>query len=544
MGNEPQPKFGLIDDHVAVQMQQLEPPQSDEGPVGLRAAQYVRMSTDHQKYSTENQAAAIAAYAVHRNLTIIRTYADHGRSGVRVDGRDGLRQLLRDVQSGQADFKLILVYDISRWGRFQDADESAYYEFICKEAGIRVAYCAEQFENDGSLVSAILKNMKRVMAGEYSRELSTKVSVGQCRGAALGFWQGGPAGYGMRRQLIDENGNPKGKLEYGQRKSFQADRVILVPGPQSEVKIIRRIFNSFVVEKKSRTQIAADLNAEKVTNARGRPWIMQTIDDILTNEKYIGHNVYGRGSVKLGQKCVANPPDRWIRKDNAFRGIIAPGLFAKAQKAIAERRYRRSDQEMLNLLSALWRKKGHLSVNVITSAKDVPPVSNYASRFGSLFNAYERIGYKLDPRYNYTGSRTKVEIIINSVVDDVVSNVERLGGSVTYLSELHLLTINQKLTVSIGVATCVSDGTIRSRRWQLRQFKYKKADFSLVLKMDEANTKIQAYYLLPTVNLPPRKNYRVRMASYVFKEEYRHDGMGAFYRMWTREGALPQRNSP
>ncbi len=71
------------------------------------------------------------------------------------------------VQSGHADFNVILVYDISRWGRFQDADESAYYEFMCKEAGINVLYCAEQFENDGSLVSAILKNIKRVMAGEY-----------------------------------------------------------------------------------------------------------------------------------------------------------------------------------------------------------------------------------------------------------------------------------------------------------------------------------------------------------------------------------------
>ena len=28
-----------------------------------RAAQYVRMSTDYQRYSIENQAAAIAAYA-------------------------------------------------------------------------------------------------------------------------------------------------------------------------------------------------------------------------------------------------------------------------------------------------------------------------------------------------------------------------------------------------------------------------------------------------------------------------------------------------
>src|SRR3982074_2790304 len=183
----------------------------DEALKSARAAQYVRMSTDHQKYSIENQAAAIAAYATQRDLKIVRTYADHGRSGVRLDGREDLQRLIRDVQSGGADFDVILVYDISRWGRFQDADESAYYEFICKEAGIRVAYCAEQFENDGTLVSAILKNMKRVMAGEDSRRLSKQVSRGQCRGAALGFWQGGPAGYGMRRQLIDENGNPKGQ---------------------------------------------------------------------------------------------------------------------------------------------------------------------------------------------------------------------------------------------------------------------------------------------------------------------------------------------
>jgi len=223
-------------------------------------------------------------------------------------------------------------------------------------------------------------------------------------------------------------------------------------------------------------------------NARASRWTMLTIHNILTNETYIGHSVYGRDSVKLGQKRVINPPDTWIRHHNAFKGIIAPKLFAEAQKIISERRYRRSDQEMLDLLSALWRKKGHLSVNIITSAKGVPPVSNYASRFGSLFNAYQRIGYQLDPRYNYTGSRAKVEIIINTVVDDLITNVGRLGGSATYLSELHLLTINQKLTVSIGVATCVSDGNVRLRRWQLRRFKYSKADFSLVLKMDESNT--------------------------------------------------------
>jgi DNA invertase Pin-like site-specific DNA recombinase len=152
-----------------------------------RAAEYVRMSTKHQKYSTENQADAIREYAEKRGLEIVRTYADEGKSGLRIDGRDALKRLISDVQSGQADFETILVYDISRWGRFQDADESAYYEYICKRAGIVVQYCAEQFENDGSPVSTIVKGVKRAMAGEYSRELSAKVFAGQCRLIELGW---------------------------------------------------------------------------------------------------------------------------------------------------------------------------------------------------------------------------------------------------------------------------------------------------------------------------------------------------------------------
>ena len=168
--------------------------QADDDPSGaaaqrplLRAAQYVRMSTEHQQYSTENQGDKIREYAERRGIEIVRTYADEGKSGLRIDGRAALQRLIHDVESGNADFQIILVYDVSRWGRFQDADESAYYEYICRRAGIQVAYCAEQFENDGSPVSTIVKGVKRAMAGEYSRELSAKVFAGQCRLIELGL---------------------------------------------------------------------------------------------------------------------------------------------------------------------------------------------------------------------------------------------------------------------------------------------------------------------------------------------------------------------
>lgn len=172
----------------------------------IPAAAYVRMSTEHQQYSTENQLDRIKEYAARRGMEIVRVFEDAGKSGLNVRGRESLQKMIKEVESGQADFRCILAYDVSRWGRFQDADESGYYEYICKRAGITVHYCAEQFENDGSPTSNIIKSVKRSMAGEYSRELSTKVFQGACRLIQLGFKQGGSAGFGLRRVLVDRSG--------------------------------------------------------------------------------------------------------------------------------------------------------------------------------------------------------------------------------------------------------------------------------------------------------------------------------------------------
>jgi len=91
----------------------------------IRAAEYVRMSTEHQQYSTENQADKIREYARVQGIEIVRTYADDGKSGLNIGGRKSLQQLLGCVDAGAIDFKLVLVYDVSRWGRFQDPDEAA-----------------------------------------------------------------------------------------------------------------------------------------------------------------------------------------------------------------------------------------------------------------------------------------------------------------------------------------------------------------------------------------------------------------------------------
>jgi DNA invertase Pin-like site-specific DNA recombinase len=225
--------------------------------------------------------------------------------------RAGLRALLDDVESGRANYRHILVYDVSRWGRFQDADESAHYEFICKKAGTRVAYCAEQFDNDGTMMSSIMKNLKRVMAAEFSRELSAKVHAGQLRLAAMGFRVGAPLPYGVRRELVDEDRISKGYLERGQQKNLKSDRVLLRLGFPEEVAVIQRIFEEYVEEKKPEEEIVRRLNLENIPNHLAQPWTRRMVDSILRNENFIGNTVYNRESFPLRERKIKNPPILW-----------------------------------------------------------------------------------------------------------------------------------------------------------------------------------------------------------------------------------------
>lgn len=447
----------------------------------VRAAQYVRMSTEHQKYSTENQAEIIAQYAARRGFEIVKTYEDSGKSGLRLDGRLSLQQLIADVRGGQTDFKAILVYDVSRWGRFQDADESAYYEFICREAGIAVQYCAEQFENDGSSAT-IIKSMKRAMAGEYSRELSVKVFTGQCRLIRLGFRQGGAAGFGLRRYLVDEHRQPKAVLNHGEQKSLQTDRVVLRPGPPEEIEVVRRLYRMFVVQRRTETEIAAALNDEGILTDLGRPWTRGTVHQVLTNEKYIGNNVYNRASFKLKAKRVLNTPDMWVRGDGAFEAIVERDFFDAAQRIIQERSRRFTDEELLGRLSALLVEKGWLSGLVIDEVEDMPSSSTFRHRFGSLVRAYQLVGYAPSRDYRYIETNRTLRTLHPDVVAQVIADIGAAGGTVRRDPITDLLHINDEFTASLVISRC-HISPAGGLRWKVRFDSGLRPSITIVARM-------------------------------------------------------------
>lgn len=499
----------------------------------LRAARYVRMSTDHQRYSTENQADAIDAYAAQRGFDIVRTYADEGRSGLSVAGRDAFKMLIDDVRSGRADFTAILVYDISRWGRFQNADESGYYEFVCRAAGITLHFCAEPFDNDGSSGATIMKSVRTVMAGEFSRDLSTKVFAGACRLVTLGYRQGGPAGYGLRRQLLDEKGQPKAELRPGEQKSLQTDRVVLVPGPMEEVEIVRRIYRLFVGERRSEREIAAILNADGIKTDLGRPWSRSAIHQLVSNEKYVGNNVYNRVSFKLKKKRVVNPPEMWVRGDGAFEAIVDPASFQAAARILEERARRFSDDDMLRMLSDLLTSRGLLSGLVIDEIEEMPSAASYRHRFGSLLRAYQLVGYAPDRDYRYIETNRHLRLLHPEIVREVTQGIEATGGAVGIDSTTDLLTVHGELTVSIIVVRChaTQAGTLR---WKLRLDTGLRPDLTIVARLDSDNRRPRDFYILPWIDVGSSETLRMAELNGLHLDAYRVDDLAPLYRLLRR----------
>ncbi|MCM0032079.1 recombinase family protein [Sandarakinorhabdus limnophila] len=465
-----------------------------------RAAEYVRMSTDHQQYSTDNQTDEIRAYALRRGFEIVHTYADEGKSGLRISGRSSLQQLFSDIDSGAINFEAILVYDVSRWGRFQDPDEAAYYELRCKRAGITVHYCAEQFENDGTIGSSIIKTVKRAMAGEYSRELSVKVFAGQCRLIGLGYRQGGAPGFGLRRMLVDEQRQQKGVLRRGEHKSIATDRVILVRGPDDEVTTIRELYRLFVEDGKSERQIADLLNAQGILTDLGRAWTRGAVHQILINDKYAGHNVWGRTSFKLKSRHVRNDPSEWIRHDQAFPALISQAQFEQARLIIEERSKRLSDEEMLTLLTEILKLNGYLSGLIIDECEDGPSSSAYQARFGSLLRVYSLIGFIPDHDYRYIEINRALRRIHPAIVRDVIDGVRAAGGTAIQNLENDTLRISDEITASIVIARCkLTRGG--SRRWKIRLDESLHPDLTICVRMDEDNRSAHDFYVLPRMTL-------------------------------------------
>jgi DNA invertase Pin-like site-specific DNA recombinase len=468
----------------------------------IPAAQYLRMSTEHQQYSLENQSLAIQKYAESHSFEVVHTYSDAAKSGLVLRRRVGLQQLLREVVAGTSGYRAILVYDVSRWGRFQDTDESAHYEFLCKSAGVPVHYCAETFANDGSLQSLIMKALKRTMAGEYSRDLGVRVFAGMKRLTLLGFKAGGVAGYGLRRVLVSSSGVPKQELTLGERKSIATDRVILAPGPPHEVQIVKNIYRMFISDQRSLCSIARRLNGSSVPRPGHSKWDFSAVRTILTHPKYVGCAVFGQVSKKLNTPAVKVPKSGWILMPGAFDPIIDPATFAEAQKVFGGHRCERTNEELLDDLRRLLASEGRLSHTVIKNSPDLMAPGTYSTRFGGLRKAYHLIGYDHSDRLGGADTRHCTmalrEELISRIVAMFPTEVVVVRPGVHCRRRLWLFN-----RVNVSVLIVRSDLVYKTtRRWIVEPVRQERKFITLLARLDEGNRAIVDFHVLPNIDRP------------------------------------------
>jgi hypothetical protein len=240
-------------------------------------------------------------------------------------------------------------------------------------------------------MSSIIKAIKRVMAGEYSRELSAKTYKGQRRIAQRGFRVCGRAGVGLRRLLVDESGNAKAVLAAGERKAIHGERIVLVPGPEEEIAAIRQIFDLYANGRKSVRKIVSILNDPTSPTSAICLWNASQIFEIIMNEKYIGHNVYGKRSGKLKTPKIRLPASEWVVAYDAFQPIIDPALFEKTQ--IIRTRRTPTRELLVAHLHDVWSEHGRITSKLCKSHGIGYGACLYKAEFGLLVIAYEHIGY-------------------------------------------------------------------------------------------------------------------------------------------------------
>lgn len=307
-----------------------------EGIKKKAVAYYRHSAEDKQENSVPIQRDQATEFAAKYGIEIIHEEADEGKSGLSA-ARPGFERLFEDwvLNPDAQEFDYILVLDVTRWGRFQDPDEAAYWEMQCKKRNKKVIYISRGFpKEEEKLLSSLETSIGRYMAAEYSRQLSDKVWHGSMKISEQGFSAGGTAPYGYVRVLFDENKERVGTLKKGEHKVIANQRVTFEPANDGSEQVVKDIFEMFVKRGIPPEDIANQLNENAVVSAMGKEWDASKVVRVLGNETYTGTKLYNKTWSRLKQRQRKNPVEDWVRCEDAFEALVSRKDFEFAQERL------------------------------------------------------------------------------------------------------------------------------------------------------------------------------------------------------------------
>lgn len=361
------------------------------------AAQYVRMSTDRQDLSPEIQMEAISAYALRHGFVVHKTYLDAGISGRTIERRTEMKRLLLDVTQSACEFSAILVYDVSRWGRFQDPDASAYYEYHCRLHGVDVHYVQELFTGIDTPLASLFKGMKRAMAAEFSRELSIKTRAGLRTAVLAGYQMGSPPALGFRKIAVSKADKTERSLNSGERRISNLEHVRWAHAPKGELALVQRIFETYAYSTMSVGEVAKKFQTEGVVGRAGKPLTRHMLYTLLHSEALRGDYVWGRCGYEPYRKRRSKDDERIIRVPGFVKPIVTAELFDAVQSKLRNSHRRHTKGELILMLRSALQMKPKLRAADLTDF-GCPSRRSFIWAFGSVQDAWAAAGAKYPER--------------------------------------------------------------------------------------------------------------------------------------------------
>ncbi len=328
----------------------------------LLVALYLRRSTNErlQADSLHTQEQILRAYAKGHSMMVVAVYRDSA-SGTSTKHRRAFLQMVETITHG-APFTAVLVRDVSRFGRFYDMDEAAFFEVLFLGHHVKTIYCEEVFTSDTTPMASLIKSVRRVMAAEYSRDRARLVRYGQARATRMGFHVTGPAPYGLQRVMVGDNGEPVCELRPGEWKALSSHRTVLGPGRSDQLATVQTIFAEFTSMGRTVAEIVRRLNAEGVASPQGSRWNAPTVAAILRNPRYTGVSRYRmRGSPPVNETASELVLGRFPGSPT-----IAQEVWDQAQERVAASVRRTSNDELAGDLRKAYELNGCAEERMLT----------------------------------------------------------------------------------------------------------------------------------------------------------------------------------
>lgn len=282
-----------------------------------KVAAYVRVSTDDEEQATSYE-AQVKHYtefiAKKTDWEYVKVYADDGISGTSTKRRAGFNEMIKDALEGKID--LILTKSISRFAR--NTLDTISHTRKLRARGVEIYFEKENLWSLDDKTEFLLTIMAS-MAQEESRSISQNVTMGK-RWAM----KEGHVSWAYKNMLGYEKKD--GKICVVEEEAF----------------LVRRIYQMFLREGKTCSGIAECLISEGIPTPSGKStkWTKNTVNSILTNEKYKGDALLQKTYTKdyLEHKLVKNEghlPQYYV--ENSHPAIISRDEWEIVQAELIRR---------------------------------------------------------------------------------------------------------------------------------------------------------------------------------------------------------------